>query len=301
MHEKLIKLQKKINDKNKNIVINQEIYNGRDTSYNFKCLNCSNTFDRYMKDFMKHPKCPYCETKTRRNFDIAKKEIEEKKDWIIILNTIGKRNHVYTDKKELKCKCKICNFEWIDSFGNVKKKKYCPNCSPSKKLTLEKAKENIALRNENLEVLSEKIINSNSKLKCQCKICKQIFEVHYTNLLNSNFHKCFKTNYSASFGKATLNLTKDRIDLFSQTPALLYIIKAYDKEEYFYKIGITTKALEKRFKFFPYKYEIIKIEFLSLYNAIKLEKQYHEKLKDYKYNPKKTFGGHTECFTKIIE
>ena len=79
----------------------------------------------------------------------------------------------------------------------------------------------------------------------------------------------------------------------------LYIIRLFNSEESFYKIGITFNHIKTRLKSFPYECEIIKVlegdcEFI--YN---LEKEYHRKHKKYSYIPKLQFGGMYECFYKL--
>jgi hypothetical protein len=85
----------------------------------------------------------------------------------------------------------------------------------------------------------------------------------------------------------------------------VYIIKCFDAEEEFFKIGKTFHTVASRFhgtkstSHIPYNYEIIKIiegpaDFIS-----KKEQELHNKYKDFKYTPKKDFKGKGECFLKI--
>lgn len=87
---------------------------------------------------------------------------------------------------------------------------------------------------------------------------------------------------------------------WSLTPAIVYIVKLYDNNENFYKIGLTTLTTKERIEpHVPYNYSIIKETYLSLYDAVYEEKRLHGLLESYKYLPKKFFGGHTECFSSI--
>lgn len=82
----------------------------------------------------------------------------------------------------------------------------------------------------------------------------------------------------------------------------VYIIKCWEGNEEFYKIGRTFKTVKKRYAaktFMPYDYEIIKIvegEVDFIYN---LESKLQNLNKDFKYIPKKEFGGMFECFSKL--
>ncbi len=84
----------------------------------------------------------------------------------------------------------------------------------------------------------------------------------------------------------------------------LYIIECIDEEtdEKFYKVGRTFYTVKGRFNnagHMPYKYEILNIvgstnpEFI-----FKLENEIKRDMKEYKYLPKKSFGGMRECFNK---
>lgn len=83
----------------------------------------------------------------------------------------------------------------------------------------------------------------------------------------------------------------------------VYIIRCYNENEEFYKIGRTFLTIKDRFQFnkLPYKYEIIKvIEYKTnprkIYN---LERDLKRQHKPYKYLPKIQFRGMHECFTEI--
>jgi hypothetical protein len=82
-------------------------------------------------------------------------------------------------------------------------------------------------------------------------------------------------------------------------PAILYLL--YNSDEKFYKIGITTKkTVEDRIKYMSrYTFEIIDFVSDTMYNVAIAEQQI---LKDNKhYNPKKRFGGHTECLKNFVD
>ena len=88
--------------------------------------------------------------------------------------------------------------------------------------------------------------------------------------------------------------------------ATLYIIKVYDEEEAFIKVGRTTTSVKKRFASkheLPYKYEILKKIVDTDSNTIwDLEIKYKRHFKSSSYVPKKIFGGFTECYDiKILD
>jgi hypothetical protein len=84
----------------------------------------------------------------------------------------------------------------------------------------------------------------------------------------------------------------------------IYIIKCWDEStgETFYKIGKTFTNLKRRFdykKLLPYNYEVVKIFIGSAKEISELEVNLHRLHKDFKYLPKKSFGGQYECFSQI--
>lgn len=85
--------------------------------------------------------------------------------------------------------------------------------------------------------------------------------------------------------------------------AMVYIIRCFDENEDFYKIGITTKSVDKRFCYpssLPYNYEILSLQNGDRKKLYNFEKLLHEELRELRYIPKKYFTGATECFSNIM-
>lgn len=82
----------------------------------------------------------------------------------------------------------------------------------------------------------------------------------------------------------------------------LYVLLCYDSRELFYKIGITSKTIEKRYptiKSMPYNFKVI-YEITHDADAVyDLEKILHKSLANLKHEPNKCFEGRTECFKSI--
>jgi hypothetical protein len=112
-----------------------------------------------------------------------------------------------------------------------------------------------------------------------CPIC------HYENVKN-NAPSWTKENWVLSANKSK------KFDSFK-----LYIIKCYNDNESFYKVGRTYNKLYKRFTQIPYNVEIIRIiESEDGGYIFDLEKRLKQKYKRLKYLPKINFGGKHECF-----
>lgn len=78
----------------------------------------------------------------------------------------------------------------------------------------------------------------------------------------------------------------------------LYIIKCYDEDEEFIKIGMTTTKLYRRLcsANLPYKYKVIGKITGEPEFVFDMEKMLHKKYSNYKYKPLKKFAGGMECF-----
>jgi hypothetical protein len=78
----------------------------------------------------------------------------------------------------------------------------------------------------------------------------------------------------------------------------VYFVKLSGEEENFYKVGRTYNTIKRRFKNdMPYAYELIHVISSDDPSLIfKLENHLQRIFKKYKYTPKKTFDGKSECF-----
>lgn len=84
---------------------------------------------------------------------------------------------------------------------------------------------------------------------------------------------------------------------------LVYIIRCFNENEEFIKIGITSNTISYRFKqktAMPYSYEIIKEIKGSPDFVFDEEHRLHKLYKNHQYKPLIYFSGETECFNKDI-
>lgn len=82
----------------------------------------------------------------------------------------------------------------------------------------------------------------------------------------------------------------------------LYIIRCFNENESFYKIGITNISLRIRYArkgYMPYFYEEILFMSADAGSIWQLEKDLHRKLRYFSYAPRISFPGQTECFSEI--
>lgn len=80
----------------------------------------------------------------------------------------------------------------------------------------------------------------------------------------------------------------------------LYIVKMFNDKESFYKVGITVKSVNSRFKNNPYNISEIKLVTGDAGFIYDLETQLHRILSKYHYKPNQHFGGcRLECFSEM--
>lgn len=121
-----------------------------------------------------------------------------------------------------------------------------------------------------------------------CKKCAD-------NVYSEPKNRAFSRGWSFSRWRLAAEKSKN-FDSFK-----VYIIRCYNKNEEFYKIGKTFTTIKQRFrdkKRLPYNYEVIKV-FINDYETIsRLENKLHRKFKKYKYTPNLKFKGSNECFKR---
>lgn len=134
--------------------------------------------------------------------------------------------------------------------------------------------------------------NAGTKVKIICSEHGVFEQEPRTHLSKSGCPECNK--YLGFSKHHWVEYGKNREGIF-------YIIKCSDENEEFYKVGITSQTTQKRYQCpsqLPYNWEIIKeIKSIDLAYIWDLEKEWKNKLKDFKYTPLKSFAGSSkECF-----
>lgn len=142
-----------------------------------------------------------------------------------------------------------------------------------------------------------KYINSHFKTVITCLKHGDFLQTPSNHMNGQGCPKCSSENKPGGM-KWWLN-TKGKI-------GTLYILKCYNPQEEFVKIGITSKNIKERYrskKLMPYEYEILKqYEYSNKQIPFLLEKHLLEKFKAKKYIPNISFGGSKkECFRIRIE
>ena len=134
-------------------------------------------------------------------------------------------------------------------------------------------------------------INSGTKVIIGCPTHKDFFEQE----ANSHLH-------GAGCPKCSLDSNGYRRSHYIKLAetSTLYLVKIFNKDEVFYKIGKTINETKKRFSGknkLPYEYSVINEYTSEIGEIYDLEVVLHRKYKIFKYTPKICFGGYTECYT----
>lgn len=140
--------------------------------------------------------------------------------------------------------------------------------------------------------------NNRTKVKIICPEHGVFEQIAGNHLLGANCRKCDGGGWSKT---RWINLCSN----YKNKDPRLYIIKCFNENEQFIKIGITSKLITVRFpnkNVLPYFYETIKEIKGSPDFIWNKEKELHKLFKNFKYKPLISFNGETECFsTEILQ
>ena len=145
--------------------------------------------------------------------------------------------------------------------------------------------------------------HSKKNVKIICSIHGEFEQTPNTHLKGNGCPKCGFITASRKniVNSHSFSLTnwKDIVSKNKNAKPKLYIIKCFNEDENFIKIGITINTVKIRYygkKNMPYKYEILD-EFNGSPELIfKTEKSVHKNFKNIKYSPNIKFNGATECY-----
>lgn len=149
-------------------------------------------------------------------------------------------------------------------------------------------------------------INSKVKVKIICKEHGIFEQVPNSHLQGFNCTRCGSISREIKMqhhprGWSYTNWEKRAKKSKNFDSFKVYIIKCWNDDEEFYKVGKTFRVLDIRFSstLIPYNYEIIKIFEGEAREISLLESKIQKENKNFKYKPKIKFAGIQECFSKI--
>jgi len=193
------------------------------------------------------------------------------------------------------------NFIKNRAADHTNSKEGCPECGKERRTQknlsntgefIEKAKK---VHQDRYEYDRTIYTKAKGKVLIKCKIHGYFKQQALTHLQGSGCQKCRYINTGW-----THTLWEEKSKTSSQFDGYkLYVVRMYDGEETFYKIGKTFVPVSTRLQSNPYHYTVIGTIEGDAKTISELEVKYHNLNKDYKYSPALSFSGHTECYTKV--
>ena len=179
-HEDFVK---EIADKFPNIEV-VGIYKNANTPISCRCKACGYEWKPTPYVVLNGRGCPQCSHSVKKTHKQFVDEIKEIHPNIEIIGT-------YTKMMEpIKCKCKVCGYEWSPVANNLHNGQGCPGCKNKK--TAERCRKpheqfisELANINKDIKVEST-YKNAHTKVKCVCNICGHEWEAIPQDLLRGN-------------------------------------------------------------------------------------------------------------------
>lgn len=181
--------------------------------------------------------------------------------------------------------CKKCNSKW-NSYIN------------RKRMTTEEFIKKATDRHEGFySYTRSNYINSRTKISITCPIHGDFEQQAGGHLEGYGCQKCGDLKHG-DYRPWFIKTYFDRYPEKKNIPAKLYLL--YNREENFYKVGITTKNnVEERIKYMKnYAFEVIDIVSDTMYNVAVAEQTILKNA--IKYKPNKHFGGYSECIKEFV-
>lgn len=199
---------------------------------------------------------------------------------------------------EFTCSYKPILIEYDDLLFNIKADKLLQGVLPHIKNCTDKnaysIKEFNKIHNGKYSYPNLDYCGSNCVIKIKCPKHGDFKQKYYVHKMGSSCIKCAEENRVGGYTKT------DFIKNAKGRECTLYIIRCWNYEEEFYKIGITMRDLKTRFgerKRMPYNYSLVKNICTTDAGLIySLEKRLLKKYKLLSYKPNISFHGESECF-----
>ena len=219
-----------------------------------------------------------------------------------------------TVKDKITITCKI-HGDFLQRASSHLQGKGCKKCASKKSSTK-------LLLNTNQFIINASIVHNNKydyskvkyegcrkKVKIICKIHGEFDQSPSNHLKSIGCNRCAKeslreknkissTGWSVKSWK-NIGLKSKKFDSFK-----VYIIRCWNDQEEFYKIGRTYKKVKYRFSgkiTMPYKFNIIYEIKGDAEIIFKEEQRLKDLHKEFRYTPKLKFHGMYECYNKIIK
>ena len=159
-------VKNKLNAVNPNVEILSEMYITSSEKLKCKCLIDGHEWEAKWESLLQGSGCPKCAIRQKTlTLSSVKNRLAKINPNIEILSTEYKHS-----QEKLKCRCLIDDYEWSVTWSHLNRGVGCPKCSKRISPTIQEVKKILKEISPNIKVLSEKHINSTTKLKCKCLI-----------------------------------------------------------------------------------------------------------------------------------
>ncbi|HWL22295.1 MAG TPA: hypothetical protein VNR38_00845 [Ureibacillus sp.] len=288
-------------------------YNGTKEKVKIKCKE-HGFFDMTPCNHFKGKGCSFCGFESSSNMSRKTTEQFIKDAKLIHGNTYDYSITKYTNAHtKVAIICKIHNKFYISPRKHLIGQE-CVKCSRIK-LSLSKTKcvdlflqECKQVHGDRYDYSLVEYKDSKTKVKIICKEHGEFKQSPINHLNNNGCPDCGRnrTNKALKENPTGWSVTNwerkaresNRFDSFK-----VYVIKCWNDNENFYKIGRTFNSIKKRFlgKYnMPYNYEVVKeIVFDNARDCYNKEWELKRNNKELKYIPRLSFNGMQECFYKI--
>lgn len=195
--------------------------------------------------------------------------------------------------------CKKHNHYFTLSVSNRLSGQKCPKCSSEhytsiRTLPTEEYYKRASEKHNNEYTYNNDYKNAKEDITFYCKKHGKNKVNSYSHINGTGCRHCYSEDAKTDrLGKdGYIKLSKERV-------TSLYLIKCFNNNEKFYKIGKTFRGINERFtkRNMPYEYSILFEYKSNAENIWDLEAELHKKYKSYKYKTYIQFEGHTECYT----
>lgn len=141
-------------------------------------------------------------------------------------------------------------------------------------------------------------INNRIKINIHCPVHGNFLQVPDSHLNGNGCSKCAYSEFNGGWKMSQWKISGELSKNFESFK--VYIIKCWNENEEFYKIGRTFVSVKDRFKYkLPYNYKILKIIEGTADYIYNLENKLKTNNNQHKYIPLKKFGGNNECFKQL--
>lgn len=280
-------------------------YTNIDTKSTIICKNHGEFLMSAYKHITRKQGCKECSKTIRKTNSLLNEE------YIKRCNIIHNNKYDYSNTNYINSKTNIniicpIHGEFIQNARTHIKGSGCSDCVDYRNIKHPQDLINILSKDYEYPNINEEFKYLTSKISVYCKKHKIINKVNIQKLLHKQSYcrectkeKAIYSGYKLSnWIKYCKNKGVDR--------AYVYLIKCYNENELFYKIGLTSdKDITKRYNspfLMPYTYDIIDIIELTCSDAYSKEKELLRlnKTKENRYKPLIDFRGKYETFKNII-